>query len=393
MIVLNRWVNYTTIILFVLLLFYVAQQRGRIYRRPLAFIWGLWILIYPISDYLLRSEHTPQLYELLSYGVVGSFLLFADENLNSVKILFVGFKVLAFFELIGLLLQLVFERLYIMIAWRLSGRWSYNMTGFSTDAAAVAVIFAVGIGVIFAELLFEKKKEKKITKFLELLILFVGLVIASKRSILIAVGCVVLAGYLILSSKSLNKILRALFLSIILVAIAVGVSLVSYYLFDSDNALGRLGQTIVGYFDGEDITNMRSLWAEYMEGWRQDNLWFGIGWESFKNRILDTGYYQVPNGHNSYKQILCEEGYIGLTIFIVFLGITLFCGLKNVLYYLKRDEKDKQILSFGSFFISIIFFVYCFFGNAVYDSFIYVFFFASVYIISILNNDRYLNSK
>lgn len=390
--VLERWVNYATLILFVLVLFCVVQQKGKIIKRPLAFIWSLWIVIYPILDYLLRGEHTPQLYELLSYGAVFIFLLFADENLKNTKLLITGFKVLAFFELIGVFLQLVFERLYIMIAWRLCGRWSYNMTGFSTDATVAAFIFAVGIGIIFTEFIFEQIRKKKAIKFLQLFLLFIGLIITTKRSMVIAVGVAVLLEYLILSSKSLKKFLRALFLSIILISVAIGLVLIFYYVFDSDNALGRLGETIVGYFNGEDVTNSRSIWAEYMNEWRLDNVWFGIGWESFKNRILQTSY-SIPNGHNVYLQIMCEEGYIGLIIFVALLFLSFILAVRNTLYFLKKGNILEKKLSFSSLFIVILFTIYIYFGNGIYDSYIYMVFFAGILIISTLNNKRTIESK
>lgn len=390
--IIERWANYISLITIGGIILAVFLQKGRIYKRTLSFIWVIWILAYPILDYCIRGESTVEIFRVANYLVVAFFLLFADEKYeNTISVAIKGAKIIAWFECIGVFMESLFNRLYVMIAWRLLGGWTvgYSGMGFSPDPTVACFILTIGFAIYFSEMIFAKTRKNKIKNIIILMILFVAIVATGKRSFLIATAVAVILEYLFFASgKSLNNLIKAIFIIIILVGLVSGLAFFFYYL-GSDNGLGRLGASIIGIFNGEDVSSMRSTWIEFMDEWRQDNVIFGIGWESFKNRIYSTGYAdKVPNGHNVYAQILCEEGYIGFIVFVLIGIYSLSIAVKNLFYYQKVKLNKELELSYGAFFIIIIFYIYCYFGNAVYDSFIYMFFYIAILMVAILQNKR-----
>ena len=388
MAILGQFMNYASVFIFIFILFCAVKNRGRIVKRPVAFVWCLWILLYPILDNFLRGEYKLQLYELLSYGTVILFLIFADDDVNNVKGLLTGFKIIAWFNVFGILLQNLIPRLHTIIAWRLLGTWLYNITAFTSDATMAAFIFAVGIGIAFAEMISSDRRNSKLIKILEIIVLSATLIMTTKRSLLVATVAMILIEWLIISSNSFQKFFKTLLLEFLILIVLLVIFLFSYFILDSENAFGRLGETIVGYFNGEDVSNMRSVWAELMNEWRQDNVWFGIGWESFRNRIIIAGHKGVPNGHNVYMQIMCEEGYFGLIVFIVLLLYSLVVSFKCGRFYLENGNYVEKKLTYSALSIFIIFVIYMATGNGIYDSSIYLFFFAAILILALLNYNR-----
>lgn len=389
MAILGQFMNYASVFIFIFILFCAVKNRGRIVKRPVAFVWCLWILIYPILDNFLRGEYKLQLYELLSYGTVILFLIFADDDVNNVKGLLTGFKIIAWFNVFGILLQNLIPRLHTIIAWRLLGMWSYDVRAFTSDSTAAAFLFAIAIGIVFAEFLCEKNRLSKAIKLLEFIILFISLILTTKRSMLIAVIVAVFVEYIITSLSSWRQLLKALAIEIVIVLLGIGIALFSYTVLGSESGLGRLGETIIGIINEQDVSSLRSLWAQYMNEWRLDNTWFGIGWESFKNRIYNTPYGgTVPNGHNVYLQIMCEEGYIGLILFLLILVVTLIIALNNALYYSRQSVVIEKKLALSSLSIFINFVIYIGTGNGIYDACIYLYFFAGILLISVLDSLR-----
>lgn len=389
-----RWMNYFNIAASGVSVVY-ALRTGRVGKSKLCILWSAFIVVYPLCDAWIRGEAGLSLFTALCY-ITPLLMLLSYVNLEGfVKIFIVFVKGFSWFQAFGIFLELIWKRLHIIIAWRLLGFWSYNVTGFSTDATVAAYIICFGVGLYFIEywLADDKMSKYAIKKLSYGSLLFIALVMTNKRSFLIAVFISILLIFILQSTVSGSKFFRTLVGCAVVACLGYFVCIGAYYM-GASNALGRVGATLIGLSEGEDVTSMRSTWAMYMNEWRQGRELFGIGWESFLNRISYTSYVgKVPNGHNVYRQILCEEGYVGLSIFVLLLVNTIVIAIKNVLFFLHRKDSELLYIAMFSLFVVLIFAIYSYSGNAIYDAVIYLYFFASIQLITLLQRTkkRYLN--
>lgn len=385
-----RWMNYFNLAAGLVIIVYIFKTR-RIGKSLLCIFWSGFIFIYPICDAALRGESGLSLFTILCYTTPLLMLLLSNikiDNFASIFIIFV--KGFTWFQAFGVFLERMWERAFIIIAWRLLGFWSYGVTGFSTDATTTAYIISLGVGLYLIEYWLHDNKMSKYA-FIKLIcgvILLIAMILTNKRSFLVAVFISILFLFLMQSAISRVKFCRTLFGGLVAVFMGCCACTGAYYVGMS-NALGRMGATLIGLSVGEDVTSMRSTWAAYMNEWRRGHEMFGIGWESFVNRISYTSYGgRVPNGHNVYRQVLCEEGYVGLIVFVLLLLFTIVIAINNVLYFSRQKEKESLYIAMFSTFTVIVFFIYSYSGNAIYDAVIYLYFFASVQLVAILQRKR-----
>lgn len=102
--------------------------------------------------------------------------------------------------------------------------------------------------------------------------------------------------------------------------------------------LRRTIGTYLDYKDGSDFTSDRStLWLNAINLFKQNPL-FGIGLGQF----FIVNHIDV---HNMYLQCLCEQGIIGLLLFILPLTFSLFQSIKAV--HLVKDKDTKDLICFS----------------------------------------------
>lgn len=379
-----RWTNYVNVLAIGVMMLYV-MLRKRIAKTALNLLWAAYILVYPLLDAAIRGEIGLPFFTALCYITPMVFMLITDINVDNFGRFFLGFaKGFAWFQAFGVFLGIVSQRLFIIIAYRLLGLWSATVLGFATDPTVTAYILCFGIGAYLADFLaLENKRTKSAYQKLgSLAILFFALLLTGKRSFLLGTGLMFLVMLLAFYTKSKKRFVRTFFGGIVLGIAGGGVSLGAYFI-GAQNALGRIGETIIGLMNDQDVSNMRSTWAEYMEQWSEGREWFGIGWETFRNRINFTPYAgRVPNGHNVYLQIMSEEGYIGLIVFSVLMGATVLYAVYNAARLAKTNDKSAVRVSLFSLFSIGLFAIYCSLGNAMYDAIIYLYFFAAVQLLN-----------
>ena len=392
-----RWMNYFNLVfsLFVLVLILMS---GRLCKDRLCLLWAGFIIIYPLGDALLRGETGLSLFTALCYSVPLFFLVMTDCSIdNCIKPYLTFFKFFALFQAFGVFLNKIWNGLYLKLLWHIVSAPGYASDGFSSDRTVAAYILCLGIGCF----LFEAEKEENFTKTKLhkwgcALILFLALVFTNKRSFLIAPIVAVVFIQIINSLHKPSRFLKIFTISIVS-CIAFGMICVMCYNAGYENALSRVGATIIGVRNNEDVSSMRSTWAELMDSWRQDHKVFGIGWESFITRLKSTEYAgKVPNGHNVYKQILCEEGYVGIIVYLGLVIYTIAASIKLVIS--KRKEKNPELFCFAKIacYMLLVFAIYCYSGNAIYDAEIYFPFFFAIKMLQIIHkthpvNQRYLD--
>lgn len=383
----QKWTNYANIILLLSVCVYIFCT-GTIKNSFLCIGWSVYIFLYPILDCAIRNENGLPLFTLLSYLAVIGILLFGGMRFDNIRIIVAFIKIFACFQCFGVFLSKVLYPLYVPIAWRLVGFWNAKVSGFTSDPTLTTNILVMGIGAFAVDLWIHIGRRKNIIiEWICLFFLSLAMLIEGKRSFLIAMVIAFSIIFLADSKKNNKKFWRVLFSIIILLIGGIALSLVFYKFGNESNGLSRIGATILGVINGDDVTSMRTTWAEYMKQWRVGHELRGIGWERFQVKLLETPYGgKVPNGHCVYKQILCETGYIGITFLILLLVITVSLSIRNILFYSK--ERNKVLLGFSMLttYIIIVFSVYCYFGNAIYDASIYMYFFVAVSIVGTLYN-------
>ena len=379
-----RWMNYFNLLAIMVILLYIFLRR-KITKAPLNLLWAGYILVYPLVDAAIRGEVGLSLFTALCYMTPMFFLLVTDVNVDNFGSFFISFaKGFAWFQAFGIFLGLVSQRLFIIIAYRLLGFWTATVLGFTTDPTVVAYILCFGVGIYLIDFLLLENKNtkngyKKLTSFG---ILFVALILTGKRSFLLGTCILLVAMLLTFYTKSKKKFVGTILGGIVAAVIICAVCLGAYF-SGVENGLGRIGETIIGLKNGEDVSSMRSTWAEYMEQWSEGREWFGIGWETFKNRINFTPYAgRVPNGHNVYLQVMCEEGYIGLAVFSVLIAATVIYAIYNCAILVKTNDKAAIRASLLALFMVGLFAIYCSLGNGIYDANIYLYFFAAVQLLN-----------
>lgn len=375
-----RWINYFNLLATGVMLLYICLRK-RITKSPLNLLWAGYILVYPLLDAAIRGEAGLSSYTTFCYVTPMVFLLLTDINIGNFGEFFISFsKIFAWFQAFGIFLEIVSERAFTIIAYRLLGMWTANVVGFSTHQTVAAYLVCFGISAYFSEyLVLERKNTKEAYgKLLSFAVLFCALIITGKRSFLLISGVFFVILLLIFYTTSKRKFVATLFGGVLVGIVGAGASLI-FYFAGSENSLARVGETIIGLINGQDVSNMRSTWAEYMAEWSQGHEWFGIGWESFQNRIMFTPYGgRVPNGHNVYLQIMCEEGYIGLIVFSALVIATVIYAAYNYAVLVKTGNKSAIKVAIFSLYTVGLFAIYSSLGNAIYDAFVYLYFFAGI---------------
>ena len=380
----QRNMNYANFGVMAVFAYQIYSSR-KVRKNYLGFIWGIYIIIYPLLDAKFRGEVGLSTFDFFCYASPLFAMIGNDFHDKELMILCRGIKYLARFQAFGMILSRVWRRLYIIIAWRVLGNWTPTVMGFSPNQAVVACALSGGYCVVLSEYLFSDRiyyinRVDKLKMLLEIGIYIYTLVQTTKRFVLIAI---VAATFVLLICKSINngkKLIITIAVFAIFIIGAYYICIGCYQIYGETNAIGRLGATILGLEQGEDVSNNRSLWASFMTEWWQENKLFGIGWESFKKRILYKGYGNVPNAHNVYKQVLCETGYVGEVVFVGILSFTFINHIRNLIINVveNRDCYGFCVYSGVAVSLFVIFAVYCGSGNAIYDSFAYLYLFSSV---------------
>ncbi len=233
-----------------------------------------------------------------------------------------------------------------------------------------AIYISVFIGCIFSRLMC--KKGNKILNILLFVFSIIALFLCSKRGVMIAVFVAMLFVIIYLHIKDKNKKFNIVKTIKKVVPIILIIVLVVFFIEKYFNTATYIFER---FFTQEDITTGRAdLYVDVWEYIKESPI---IG-----NGILTTQEMLNTYAHNIYLQLFCEAGIIGLIVFLI-MNISIFhrvCKLKKV--------KDEKVIL--AIFFFVLFLVYGFTGNPLFDYSIIIPYYLS---IAVINNKKYINEE
>lgn len=243
----------------------------------------------------------------------------------------------------------------------------YGFAGFTYQLASTANILLTAEAVW----LYCRKgfKCKKIFFWGILLMLIVGVFLTGKRSHSAMAVVIPLIIYLLSIRNVARSIVAIIFAGILVVAI--GAFFIEHSVEYSDSLLlRRFVSSVENYQSGNDISSGRSELGK--EALKMSGSLFGIGVGQFKLRSK-----LGMDAHQTYYQVLCEQGILGFILFIVPIVYCLIKTIKMLRCYKGKSEMLKLSLFWQMYFI-----LYSFTGNTMNDRANYFFYFFAIALLS-----------
>lgn len=333
------------------------SRSKKVYLNPVFNAWaGFLLLTMGSLLYLGKIEY-------LSYWCICTILLINISRLNNYSD-YINEKLIFYIGLflcLGLLLEFFFIDFYNehILKYYLNKEIlslasnEYGLTGFTyqMDTTGVPIVLAEGM------LLFYIYPTRKITKSKAtiILVLFIFCIFLTGKRILMVISILMPFLVFLFTPKNIKS---KIFGTIILIA---GITIIYGLLIHFSDYLinvpymGRFVKAVVEY-GNEDITTGRSaLWKKAIALFK-DNPILGIG---VGNYILVSGSY--TDVHNTYLQVLCEQGIIGFVLYLIGLLFTFVYSINLMIKY-NLNENDKALCKY-IIFVQMVYLSYCFSGN------------------------------
>ncbi len=289
------------------------------------------------------------------------------------------------FAILGIAVQVFLPDFYYS---RISGifisedsilKWSerdYGLSGFTSQITITARIIIYGeIVILFLkDILLPKKLQKRITYYLLLASFIIGVLLTGKRLHFMVAASLPFIVPILLERMSEKKIF--ILLTILLLLIIAG----ELFISNIDNLMKismfrRFALTYTMLQDGEDITSGRIEF--YKKAWEAflDYPIIGIGLGEYSTYAMVDHYV-----HNTYLQVLCEQGIVGFFFFV----IAIFLSIRRTIDLI-RKEGDKISLSYlkVSLGIQIFYILYCVTGNELSGAGLIMYFLSIAILVSV----------
>ena len=200
-----------------------------------------------------------------------------------------------------------------------------------------------------------------------LLIGIFALILTKKRLFLIAIFLC----FIIISYNNKKNILNYL------ISIILAVFVIIIFIIFSEKYISQIGELINRFVAGNDTGDYSSgrlqLWQDALSLFIKKPI-FGWGWFSSIKLLSSFGVPEVP--HNAYIQMLLEVGIIG---FIPYLSLLSYYSYKSVYALVKNPGNINILISIN---IQIIFLLWSFTGNPVWDKYPFVLYLLTLPIIN-----------
>ena len=309
-------------------------------------------------------------------GIIPINIFIASGSLIAVGIVFQ----LLFSEIYNTYIATFFKNTNDIIYWS----HGYGYAGFTYQLGVTAIILIYFEGIILHMYGNSKKVSTVLTLIITILIFLTGKRSIALLSILLPILVIVLC-----DKVSEKKIFNALCIVLILGVLGY-FFVVNSNLFIKSKVLGRFASTIIDLENGRDVTSDRSeLYAEAFSMFRNSKI-LGIGIGNFKKNS-----FFATDVHNTYIQILCEQGIVGLILFCVPLVL-------NLVYTVKVNKINQNAFFKLSLFFQLFFIIYGLTGNVMMNEICYVIYFWAISLtdgvtkrnnvgVSNFEKNRYIN--
>lgn len=347
-------------------------------------LWSFYIVIHILSLTINWNIST------VPYWVVALIMLYIPSQIVGVFKPNIFIYIGLFFAN-GVFFQYLFPDLYYVLVFPLfigdssefiesSIIYEFGFSGFTPQTTSTAYFLLICLSITLA---FKKNqsffKKSWVTNFIIIIFLLAifltGKRMASVISVLLILACVFFSRKTNLSRKIL----------LFVVLIIVGYFLLQYFIANTDQFsdsafLKRFAGSIEKASAGDDISSGRDkLYERAWALWSSEPI-LGIGANNF-SKISGMG----TSVHNTYLQVLCEEGLLLFPLFIIPL-VMVFCRTIKLLHKeITSETKNYLVLSF---LFQIVFILYSFSGNTIVNYNNFVFYFMGVGLFAYASRNR-----
>lgn len=366
-------------ILFILFLLSFIISSKRIKARTEGIIW-MPFLFYTILGYLIALDG-----ENIIYRIVCVFLLFLACKRSildyiPIKFLFWSGIIAAVGIFIQFLLPSFFDSHILPLFTANQDRikiWIDNGYGFSgfyyqLSHADMNLLLAGALAIFFLLKNSYGKGRGRFMVYLSIALIFSAILLTGKRSFAVMAIIIPLFVYL-LGKKQFIGTVFALLIGSLAVYVAVIYFVNHLDLFTDNVFLHRLAETVEEIQYAEDFSSGREGLAESAIRLFEENPVFGVGVGNFVKASR-----QYTDVHNTYLQVLCEQGIIGLLLMVIPLIV---CLLKTIsLLRVNINSQYSPYIKY-SLFIQIYFLMYSFTGNTMVNYEVYFFYFLAIALL------------
>lgn len=375
----GRWMNYACLLSIIGIILCNTISGFRIRKDFNLILWGSLFGFFSIIDYTVRCSTGAELYLILSYLSFIVYSIFSEKTVYGFEVMCLLLNVFSVIQAIGILMQRYLYGIYIKFAYHILGYAGGRESGFVTDYSLAGYAMAIGIIVAWYSI-----KNKKIRNIICVLC-FWSLMVTTKRShtLILTVG-ILIVEYIMERYKA-KALLRIIGVAVVFLL----VGMIVYNIWGTDNAIGRLFNSLMQYCSGTDVNeisnNRIEIYDQTIELWKSSyrTICIGNGWGNFKN--LFTRFNGIATAHNVFLQLLCENGIIGLSCFAFVMIASLLRSIKNLLCFKSGKYKGLSVICF---YIQFHFCVYCFLGSPLYDTVCLIYYIFAVCGASFLSKIR-----
>jgi len=359
-------------------------KKGRLSSNSCAIVWMPFLLYTTFCWFLnLKLEFITYFFSCMSIILIAGTAQIRD---------FVPTKILIYggaFALLGIIIQIGFPSLYyayinpLFLNTESLKYWmesEYGFAGFTyqLDTTANILLFAEAAWLYMSSK-FVKKNNRPLF-WIVLFIFIIGIFLTGKRTHSAMSVLIPITVYLI-SRPNLSKSFM-IFIILGLIALTFGAYFVSHANEYTDSMIfNRFANSVLELQAGEDITSNRSALGK--EALRLSGSFWGIGVGEFRKHSI----YGM-DAHQTYYQVLCEQGIIGFILFVFPLFFCFIKTIKKIRFYKGYCSTLKM-----SLFIQIYFILYSFTGNTLYSiSNYFLYFFAIALLVDVCVHGK-INSQ
>lgn len=338
----------------------------------------LWFpfLVMVIYENIKLDNYEGSIYFLICFIILLLSKYVSFNKIISLKL----FSISGFIIIIGILFQIIFPGIYndhIATFFKNTNDiiyWShgYGYAGFSYQLGVTAIILLYCEGSI---LYAYDRNRKNYFVYIVLIVLFI--LLSGKRTITILAILLPLIIFIVDNNIDRKKLFNII-LALIVLLLILYFFLINVNLFIDSKILGRFATTIIDIENGIDASSNRVNLYNEAFNMLNTNKAFGIGLGQFK---LHSAF--STDVHNTYLQILCEQGIVGFVLYIVPLALNLF-------YTIHINKQYDYYNNKFSLFIQLFIVLYGITGNVMVNEICYIIYFISICMIDKTKKERFL---